>query len=110
MVWKASPSVTSAFRARWRQWPDCLSLDATYKTNCLQWSLVLVVVTTPEKITILTFQSLISNETEESYKTMVNSMRECRRKAGIPLPGIVLTDGAQGAELALKARLPEARV
>lgn len=90
----------------WKQYPYCLTIDATYRTNYLNWPLVIVVVTTPERITIPLFQALISNERDDFYQWFTGCIAKCLETQVIGPPGVFITDGDAQLVRALGINFP----
>ncbi len=94
----------------WRRYPDCFSIDATYKTNNLNWSLILVVVVTPVKTVMPIFQALISNEGDEGYQWLTANLADALSKLEIRPPGVVLVDGDLQLGRAVAISFPQAHL
>ena len=77
----------------WRTFPDCISIDATYRTNYLHWALVIVVITTPERTSMPVFQALLSNEGDNGYQWLGRCLQNYLDRMVIGAPGVVITDG-----------------
>ena len=94
----------------WRRYPDCFSIDATYKTNNLNWSLVLVAVVTPVKTVMPIFQALLSNEGDEGYQWLTANLADALSKLEIRPPGVVLADGDSQLGRAVAISFPQAHL
>ena len=90
----------------WKKFPDCLTIDATYKTNYLHWPLVLVVAITPERTTVPLFQALLSSERDDIYQWFTGCIATCLETQSIRPPGVIITDGDAQLVRALGINFP----
>ena len=90
----------------WKRFPDCLTIDATYRTNYLHWPLVLVVAITPERTTVPLLQVLLSYERANDYLWFAECMATCLETQAIRPPGVLITDGDAQLVRALGINFP----
>lgn len=91
----------------WKRFPDCLSLDNTYRTNALGF-----VVTTQTNINSIANVAfgLIGEEDRESFDFLASGVNQLREKIGARRPEVLITDKDQWMRGALRAVFPDAQL
>jgi len=76
----------------WKRFPDCLSLDNTYKTNSLGFPLFVVTAQTNINSIANVAFGLIDNERREGFDFLAQALNELRIKVGARPPAVTVTD------------------
>jgi hypothetical protein len=93
----------------WKRFPDCLSLDNTYKTNSLGFPLFVVTTQTNVNSIANVAFGLVDNERREGFDFLAQALDELRVKVGARRPAVTITDRDHQMRGALQAVFPEAQ-
>jgi hypothetical protein len=76
----------------WKQHPDIILMDCTYKTNRFRMPLLNICVVAGNKKTIQVALCFLSGEKEVSYEWAMKCLRELMEKSGTSHPTCIVTD------------------
>jgi hypothetical protein len=93
--------------ALYKQHPDVLLLDCTYKTNRFRMPLLNLYSVTGSKKTIQTALCFLSSEKEEDYEWAMTQFKELLEKNSIHWPLSIVTDRELALMNALETIFPE---
>lgn len=91
----------------WKQYPQVLSIDNTYKTNRFKMPFFSCTGQTSTGSVFNRAFGLVLDETYESCLWLVNCLAELREKIGAPQPTVVITDYDDAMKKALTATFPQ---
>jgi hypothetical protein len=93
----------------WKRFPDCLSLDNTYRTNLLGFPLFVVTVQTNVNSIANVAFGLIGDETQGSFDFLADSLNQLRVKIEARSPAVTITDKDGRLRQALLEVFPDAQ-
>jgi hypothetical protein len=91
----------------WKQHPDIILMDCTYKTNRFRMPLLNICAVTGNKKTIQIALCFLSGEKEISYEWALKCLRELMEELGIDCPICIVTDRETALMKALDYIFPE---
>jgi hypothetical protein len=91
----------------WKQHPDVILMDCTYKTNRFRMPLLNICAVTGSKKTIQIALCFLSGEKEGSYQWAMECLQELQEKMGISAPVLIVTDRETALMKALDSVFPE---
>lgn len=102
ICWSLQEQVT-----QWSTRPEVISVDATYKTNRTEMPLLFATIAHPEGLTIPVAQAVLADESVESYRHFLQTLREFMEEEGIRRPEVILSDGDPQFITALSFEFPK---
>lgn len=93
----------------WRQFPEVLGLDNTYKTNRFHMYLFEVIGITDQKSVANFAFGLINTEKEDGFLWLCQQLEDLRQDLHVPAPTVMITDKETALKNALKSVFPSAQ-
>lgn len=90
----------------WRQFPEVLGLDNTYKTNRFHMYLFEVIGVTDQKSVANFAFGLINTEKEDGFLWLCQRLEDLRQDLHVPAPAVMITDKELALKNALKSVFP----
>lgn len=76
----------------WKQCPEVLGIDNTYKTNRFNMYLFEITIVTDQNSVANVGFGLVNTETQGGYEWLCHQLDQLRSSLKIPVPNVIITD------------------